>query len=60
MEQELELKLQTRNEGHKARAWAGVLETAKEQIWTEMKGKSGNNRLMGLEMGKELSLAATR
>lgn len=58
MEQEIELKIQTRNEGYKARAWS--LETAKEQIWTEMKGKPSNNRLMGLEVGKEQGLAVTQ
>lgn len=42
------------------KAGPGALETAKEQIWTEMKGKPGNNRLIRLEMGKEQGLAVTR
>lgn len=44
----------------KAGPGAGALETAKEQIWTEVKGTPGNNRLMGLEMGKEQGLAGTK
>lgn len=42
------------------RAGPGALETAKGQMWTEMKGKPGNNRLRRLKMGKEQGLAVTR